>query len=77
MTTPIRLRSEAVDQLRRLTRLVSVELDRDVTQSDVLEQLAAFGLEHVGEIAGRLRAAPGDTPDGSPGATARPGTQSD
>jgi hypothetical protein len=54
MTTPIRLRSEAVDQLRRLTRLVSVELDRDVTQSDVLEQLAAFGLEHVGEIAGRL-----------------------
>jgi hypothetical protein len=55
MTTPIRLRSEAVDQLRRLTRLVSVELDRDVTQSDVLEQLAAFGLEHVGDIAARVR----------------------
>lgn len=60
MTTPIRLRSEAVDQLRRLTRLVSVELDRDVTQSDVLEQLAAFGLEHVAEITARLKTQRGD-----------------
>jgi hypothetical protein len=54
-STPVRLRAAAVEKLRRFTRLVSVELDRDVTQSDALEALADYGLEHVGEIAERLR----------------------
>jgi hypothetical protein len=55
MTTPIRLQPGAVEKLRRLTRLVSVELDRDTTQSEILDALADYGLEHVPEVTERVR----------------------
>lgn len=55
MTTPVRLQPASVDKLRRLTRVVSVELDRDVTQSEVLEVIADYGLAHVPEVVTRLR----------------------
>lgn len=52
--TSVRLRSEPIEKLRRLTRLVSVALDRDVQQSDVLEAITDYGLEHVAEVAERI-----------------------
>lgn len=55
MTTPVRLQPAPVEKLRRLTRLVSVELDSDVTQSEVLEAIADYGIEHVPEITTRVR----------------------
>lgn len=55
MTMPIRLQAEPIEKLRRLTRLVSVELDRDVTQSEVLNAITDHGLSHVPETAARVR----------------------
>ena len=52
--TSIRLRTEVVESLRRLTRQLAAEADRDVNQSDALGAAVTFSLEHVADIAEQL-----------------------
>lgn len=55
----VRLRKEVPPEIRRLTRQVAAEADRDVTQSEALTAAIRFALEHLSEVAAKL-------PDPSP-----------
>lgn len=52
--TSLRVLAAVADDLRRLTRRVSAAADRDVSQSEVLGELLARGLEKPDELAARL-----------------------
>jgi hypothetical protein len=54
--TSIRLRAEAVDQLRRRTRQLSADVDRDLSLSEVLALLLALGDQHAEQLAALARA---------------------
>jgi hypothetical protein len=55
--TSLKLRAEPVAELRRLTRRVAAEADRNVTQSDVLALMVAIA--DPSELAARIRRAEG------------------
>ena len=57
----LRLLAEVGPELRRLTRQVAAEADRDVTQSAVILAAIAYGLDHVSEVAARLPSERSDT----------------
>ena len=50
----VRLLEPVIDDIRRLTRRVSAEADRDVTQSEALSAAISYALEHLPEVAARL-----------------------
>ena len=49
--TQVRLRTDDAEPLRRLTRRVAAEADRDLSQSDVLGLLIQLGSERLAELA--------------------------
>jgi hypothetical protein len=54
----LRIRTEAVELLRRLVRQLSAEADRDITQSDAMTAAIRYALDHLPEVTGCLLASP-------------------
>jgi uncharacterized protein (DUF1778 family) len=52
--TTIRLRPEAIGDIRRLTRQAAAAADRNVTQSEAVSAACAIALEHLEELTVRL-----------------------
>jgi hypothetical protein len=50
----VRLRATVAEDLRRLTRRVAAEADRDVSQSDVLALALELAAEQITELAARV-----------------------
>lgn len=58
----LRLRESVLSEIRRLTRRIAAEADRDVTQSEALAAAIRYAHSHLPEVAALLPETP-ETPE--------------